>query len=343
MANVELSLVGLDRRTVSFALAVKRYAATPGARHTFTITGYDEDPFAVSTAEKLEAIDRVARDAAPAVENADLVMVAMPYHTVKLIFELIGTACKTGAVVVDFSPLKLPSIDWAEQYFRRNADGRPEVYLVGATVVANSEAIDDPRTTPDAASADLFNNATLALSPAADCPPEAVALVSDLATLLGIKLRYMDAAEHDGVMAATEVLPLLLQLVTFQSIHGGSGWGDIQHLTNSTFTLATYRLALDNPKDVALLFSLNQANNLRVLEALIAESGKLLEILKNNDSKFLEASFEHASQNYSVWQQVRRGSKVTSGDEQHLKAGPRLFGALPGLIMGRGKRKDEEK
>ncbi len=311
MANVAITLIGLDRRTASLGLALKRYAAAPGARHTFTITGYDEDPFAVEAAEKLEAVDQVAKDPALALQNADLVYVAMPYHAVKTIFEVIGPVCKRGAV--------------------------------GASIIANSELIGDPRTTPDAASADLFDNATLALCAAPDCPPEAVALVSDLAALLGMKLRFMDAAEHDGAIAATEMLPLLLQLAVFESIQSSPGWSDLQHLTNAPFALATFRLGLEDPKDVAMLLNLNRDNNIRVLESVIAQAGEIITQLRTDEREILEDTFDHATKAYAMWEQARRGSKAAARNEPQMVAGPRLFGALPGLVRGRLNRKEDRK
>ncbi|HLY24851.1 MAG TPA: prephenate dehydrogenase/arogenate dehydrogenase family protein [Aggregatilineales bacterium] len=336
MAKVEVALIGLDRRTVSLGLALKAHAAKADARHSFTITGYDEDPFAVETAEKLGALDQVVSDPALAVRDANLVYVAVPYHALKTIFREIGPTCKRGGVVVDLAPLKEPSIGWAKETFKRDTDGLYEVYLVGASVIANSELLGDPRTTADAASAELFENATLALGPAPDCPPDAVALVSDLSTLLNIKLRFMDPAEHDGAIAAMEALPLLLQLAMFESVKASPGWEDLQHLANSPFALGTFRLGLDDPKDAAQMLSLNRANNVRVLENLIAQAGEILEVLRTGDGDTLEVAFEHATEDYATWEQTRRASKMSLREQHQLTSpGLRLFGSLPGLIRGK--------
>src|SRR5260221_9991349 len=62
----------------------------------------------------------------------------------------------------------------------------------------------------------------LVLSPAVNCPPEAIKFVSELAALLGLKLHFTDPAEHDGIIASMESLPLLMQLALFQTANGRS-------------------------------------------------------------------------------------------------------------------------
>src|SRR5215831_3764670 len=99
-------------------MALKRQNKVSSAPHQFAIVGSDPDSMAMKTAHKLEAIDQEERSARTAVGKADLVMVAVPYGSVEDTFSEIGPALKAGAVVMDLSPLKMPSLQWAKEHFR---------------------------------------------------------------------------------------------------------------------------------------------------------------------------------------------------------------------------------
>jgi prephenate dehydrogenase len=342
MTQVNVTLCGLDRLNASFGLALKQLSQAPNSHHQFMITGSDEDRSKTEKARELGAIDQASRDIGSAVQNADLVFISMPYGVMPNILSLIGPELKVGAVVIDLSLLKQPSIEWAKQYFRKASDGQPQAYLVGVTPIINPAYITDPRTDIEAAHADLFAEGTLVLSPSAMCPPDAVQLVTDLAGLMGVKVHFTDPVEHDGIVAATEGLPLFVQVALFQTLARSSGWDDLRRLSNPAFALSTYRMETDNAEDFALFTEQNRANSVRVLESLVRTLNEMLEIVKTGDRISLSELFSDSAAQYSKWQNDRGRNKWGTETEMPRVETTRFFGALPNLLpIGRGKKSDD--
>jgi len=342
MARVNVTIIGLQRLGASLGLALKRLMKEPGQKHEFVIVGNDEKPSAMDAALKLGAIDQKVRDLETAVENADLVFITAPYSLASDIFSIIGPAIKAGAVVMDMSPLKLAAIDWAKKYFRRNKDGEYEAYLVGVTPIVNPEHLEGLRGDTESARADLFDNGQFVISPAPDCPEEAVQLIADLAGLLNIRLHFVDPAEHDGLVAAMEQLPALLQLAFFRSLSISKAWTDLQRMGNPRFALATYLLAQESPEDLARPIFQNRDNAVRALETLIGTLDEIRDLLVSGDELALEQAFTDASRTYERWQAARH--KNSWGDQPERPAMPSasLMGSLGSMFNPFGKKKSKD-
>src|SRR5260221_6564808 len=160
-------------------MALKRQSKAPNTPHQFAVLGSDPDSSAMKAAHKLGAIDQEERSKRSAVEKADIVFVNVPYGSVQDLYSEIGQALKPGVVVLDASPLKLPSIQWANEHFRRSSEGHPEAYLVGVALLWGPDNLNSARIHTESAQADLFDNGMMILSPANDCPAEAVQLAAD--------------------------------------------------------------------------------------------------------------------------------------------------------------------
>jgi prephenate dehydrogenase len=242
---------------------------------------------------------------------------------------------------MDTSPLKLPSIGWAAESLRRDEEDNVQAYLVGVTPVINPEYLGDPGDDPETARADLFKEGLMVVSPVADCPPEAVRLISDLATLMGLKLHFVDPAEHDGMVAGMEGLPLLLQLGLFQSLVRAGSWQDARQLGNAPFFLATYRLAEGNPEALANLIYLNRENAVRRLDALIESLAALRGVLLNQDQDTLAENFDEAMKAYTEWEVARLTNHWQAGPSASGEGmrGFSLFGGLFPSLTGKKKTK----
>jgi prephenate dehydrogenase len=339
MAQVNVTIIGLQRLGTSFGLALKRLRENPKITHEFVVIGSDEDRDAMQEARKKGAIDQEMRDLERAVEKADIVFLASPYGIADEVFGVIGPALKPGAVVMDTSPVKLASMAWADKHFRRNDEGQPEVYLVGTTAMLNPAYLNDPGQAMETACADLFDGGMFVLSPAPDCPQEAVQLIADLVALMGVKLHFADPAEHDGLIAAMEGLPILLQLALFRSLSSSQAWDDLRRLGNATFALATRCLASGNPGDLAALVTRNRENTIRALEALIGTLEEVHDLLVKGDEDAVEGAFADAMEHYERWQSARR--KNDWGDRPEMpQAQPR--GLLGGLFVPLSMRKPKD-
>src|SRR5258708_19710352 len=117
MAVVNVSLIGLDRRSVSLALMLKEYSKRPEANHQFIITVNHDHGDEIEAASNLGAVDHDVQDQVTAVQNANLVVVAVPYHTVKDVVHNIAPLLMPRSGVLDLSPLKVPSLHRAHHSF----------------------------------------------------------------------------------------------------------------------------------------------------------------------------------------------------------------------------------
>src|SRR5690606_1822140 len=121
------------------------------------VTGYDSRPSVAKKVSGLKLVDELVNKAYSAVANKDIVVIAMPYSEVKSTYEIISQDLRSGVVVLDASPVKQPSMDWAKKYLPEGA------HLVAITPVINPkylfEGIDDL----DYAHEDLFDKGTMLL------------------------------------------------------------------------------------------------------------------------------------------------------------------------------------
>jgi prephenate dehydrogenase len=257
---------------------------------------------------------------------------------------IIGPALKPGAVVVDCGPLKLPAIRYAEKYLRRDDDGAPQAYLVGVTPIISPAHLGDPNDTPAEGDAALFGGGLIVICPTPGAPREAVQLVADLTELLGVRTHFIDPAEHDGMAAAMDNLPPLLQLAYLQSVAGARNWEDARLLGNQAFFLATYRLAAGDPETMAAEIHGNRENVLHRLDTLSDMLDELREALRQDDSAILAEYFQRAMNTHAAWQMARLtnryGFEPTETDEIRGSFSMNLFPTLG----GRGKNdKDKNK
>ena len=84
------------------------------------------------------AVHKIERNPGRACEDADLILLGVPFLDVRSVLEAIAPALKVDAVVVETAPLKMPIIDWAAQGIPR------ERHLVGAYLVARHPIPDPP-------------------------------------------------------------------------------------------------------------------------------------------------------------------------------------------------------
>lgn len=239
MANVNVTIIGLKRIGASFGLALKRYSKTPRAEHQFIVTGNDESADVLRTAHKLEAIDLEVRTPDAAVAKADLIILAARGGLYDDLYGVISAALKPGVVIMDLAPLKQPAIIRAEKYLPRDPEGNAVAYMVGATPILNPALLHETADDTEHARADLFDNGTLILSPAVTCRGEAIQLIADLGALLGMSVHFTDPAEHDGMVASMETLPLLLNFGLFRTLQQNNAWDDLRRLSNPAFALNT--------------------------------------------------------------------------------------------------------
>ncbi|MCD4687291.1 MAG: prephenate dehydrogenase/arogenate dehydrogenase family protein, partial [Anaerolineae bacterium] len=342
--HVHVSIVGLDRLSGSFALALKRYQEQPKAEHTFTIIGNDLRGHVMKTAEKLGMVDNFDRKLHKATANADLIVINAPASQLEDIYARLGPELKPGAVVLDLTPLKGPGIAWSHRHFPKNADGQPLAYMVGITPIVNVKGLYEANWDVETASAALFDEADVLVAPDPQCPAEAIALTEDIVRLIGGIPRFMDPAEHDGLSTATEGLPALLGVVLFNMLQQSEGWMEFRRMINPAFALAIQNLRHHSPQDLQTLFTANRADLVRHLDTLIGGLNELRDILdegpdEDGEMYTLEAYIQRVGREWEKWDTKRHSGKWE--DKQKLEPTSNLFGGIGSMITPRRPMRDD--
>ena len=184
VAGVGLGLIG-----GSIALAVRR------AWPSVVVTGVDSGEV-IDRARSLGAVDAASTDLV-IVSEASLVVLAAPVRqNIGRLLEL-PRLVRPSAVVTDVGSTKRAIVEAA-----RHVGG--EVTFVGGHPLAGATA-----SGIEHASADLFSGRRWLFTPEADSPPDALERLRVFVSMMGAEPCWMDAAEHDHLMAYLSHLPQL--------------------------------------------------------------------------------------------------------------------------------------
>jgi prephenate dehydrogenase len=240
MTNKQVALIGLGPLAASIGLALKN------AKPELTIVGTDRDGGLATRMQKLGAIDRVERRPASASKDAALVIISEPLTDMPAMLESVAETVAPGAVVTDTAPLKVDVLNWAKQFLPDT------VAFVGGHPLLAGPISEQPRP-------DLLVGVEYCLVPGANATEAAVDLLSGLIAAVGAQPYFLDAAEHDGLMAAVDGLPLALQLAFMAAVSNAGSWRDNQRAASAPFNHAT--CLLDNDPAVnAFMLGANRHN-----------------------------------------------------------------------------------
>src|SRR5215210_1711530 len=209
MPAERVAIVGLGLIGASLGLALHRLPQPP------RVVGYDLDRDARTRAARRHAIDQTAFDATEAVKDADLVILATPVRAVAPLLADLAPHLAPDCVVTDTGSTK-------EQIVRAAAEAAPHVAFVGGHPMAGklTHGSDD-------ADAELFVGTVYCLTPTVDTPRIAIERVTDLIEAVGAQPKFLDAAEHDGLVAAVSHLPYLLSSTLMAAASGDAGWREM--------------------------------------------------------------------------------------------------------------------
>ncbi len=302
-ATIKVGILGLGRVGASVGLALKRYNARKDARQQFVITGYAADNLQTQALKTINPVEHLAHNLLDAASDKDIVVVALPYRDVQSAYQLIGRDLRSGSVLLDMSPLKLPSQAWAEKYL---AD---EAHMVGVMPILNAKYLFDGLDDTEHAAEDLFDGGTMLLLPSAKCDRDAVELASDFGDLLGMSAHFGDPVEYDAWSAATEGLPAALGLAAFYALYRRDGWDDARRIGNPAFGRLTHHLYDHHPDDLRDLMLGNRENLARQIDATVETLQALRGLLMQNDQAALEEMLIQTMDTYVTWVVHRRDNR----------------------------------
>ncbi|MCC6457419.1 MAG: prephenate dehydrogenase [Caldilineaceae bacterium] len=264
MTKPIITIIGLGLTGTSMGLGLQREAGN------FEIVGHDKQPEVAQQARKLGAVHRTEWNLFKACAGAELIVLAVPLHELEELLPLLAEEVKPGTLIFAIGSLLLPAIE-------KGAKHLPD----GVHFVAGHAVITGVGATPSARP-DLFEKAVFALAAGVKTDPAALQLASDFVERVGATPLFVDALEHDGVMAGVEHLPMLLAAALMRSSASGAGWREAKRLAGRHFAEAT-----DVGGDAAALFAALQANKQSVVLKLQKMRQELAEwqVLLENDAE----------------------------------------------------------
>jgi prephenate dehydrogenase len=302
--KLQITIVGLGLIGASAGLALRRYA------DKVSIVGHDKDSKLAAKAKKMGAVDRTEWNLINAVSGADRVLLALPAAQIRGTLAVIANDLKTGCILVDTAEVKAPVLKWAAELLPK------EVHLIGGHPIL---LVENPSI--EGASPQLLKDKMFCLTPDAGSDAAAVRLAADLAEAIGAKPFFLDASEHDSMVAAVEHLPGILAGTLLEVASGSSGWPDMRKLAASQFYTGSLVMAEDGA-EAAEAWIANRDHVLYWLDQLSATLGSWRQHIADGENEALAKALDgglDARRNWlralsrGEWEEVVTAELPTSG------------------------------
>lgn len=268
----------------SVALALKK-AGSPA-----TIVGVGRTTESLQAALKLGVIDSASSNIPDAVKNADLVLIATPVAQTPSILKSIQPYLEANTVITDAGSTKTDVLACAHEIL-----GTKVCQFIGGHPIAGAE-----KSGVSAATADLYHNKNVVLTPDASTQSIAIERVKLLWEACGAKVSTMSAADHDRIFAAVSHLPHLLAFALVDEIASRPNAAQLFSFAASGFRDFT-RIAGSHPemwRDISLA---NRTALLEEISAFQIELTTLKSLLESHDGQALQTLFERASTARNAW------------------------------------------
>jgi prephenate dehydrogenase len=332
--TVKIAIIGLGQIGASIGLALASH------KDQVSTIGYDSSGEVNRKAHNMKAVEKIGHGLYASVEQADMVILALPLDQVRETLQAIGQDVREQAVVLDTAPVKSAVAAWAEEFLPFKH------HYVGLSLALNPLLLDETGSGIDSARADLFQNGLAAITAPPGTSSEAIKLAATFVTLLGSHVYFTDSAEADGIMATIHTLPTLAAAAMVETIIGQPDWMDIRKLAGRHFMSAMHQL--DGEKGLALAeaVQMNRINTVRVLDEYIAALESLRDEVEKEEKSGLRERFKAALHARAEWQR-ERGDSSWHEDESQRQMIPTFNDILRGPLglgkmLGRPKKKPED-
>jgi prephenate dehydrogenase len=262
-----VTVIGLGAVGQTLGLALAR------VRANYRILGHDRDADRVKAALQAGAIDQGRWNVRDAVAEADLVVLTEPLDQLIETLAVVAEAVPAGALITDTASTKAPVLAAARRLVPEGVS-----FIGGHPVLRRVPGADWTLT-----------GATYCLMPLAGASDASVRVMTGLVEALGAHPLYIDAAEHDALVAAVVDLPELLAAALTNTVERSPSSRDLRRLAGPGFLDFAYVpdegmagrsvALLANAEAVLLWLDQVQHGLATVRSALVAGDGAALEVM----------------------------------------------------------------
>ena len=277
---MRVAIIGLGLIGGSMGLALKAAGAE--------VAGYARRPEVASLALQRGAVNRCGSDLPETIKGAEIIVIATPVLTVKKVFIDIAKYLPKGAIVTDVASTKVDVMNWAGQYLPA------KTCFVGGHPMAGKEV-------PGLAASDanLFHGCTYCLVPGKNFNAESRKKMEDMIKLMGARPFYIDAQEHDELVAGVSHLPHLLSVALIETMVNDPRWSNMAKLASSGYRDTT-RLASGDPRMSRDICLTNKKPILEAIDNYIHSLNELRRLVSDGDER-IEDHFIRAREAREDW------------------------------------------
>ncbi len=268
----------------SFALALRKAHAVD------SVVGFGRSDQTLVHAKQLGIINRIGKDIAAEVADADLVMLATPVGQMAELMARIAPYLGAKTIVCDGGSTKSDVVGYAYAQL-----GDKAAQFVPAHPIAGAE-----QSGAAAARSDLFQWKKVVLTPLPENSAVSVDRVRRAWELCGAMVSQMTPQQHDEVFAVVSHLPHLLSFALVHDIAQRDNRDLLLSFAASGFRDFT-RIAASNPEMWRDICMANREVLIRELQVYIAELNRLSSALAAGDAQQVEQTFLAARELRAGW------------------------------------------
>ena len=325
----DVAVIGLGATGAAMGRALRASGAT--------VAGYDPHPPTARRAAQSGAVDASAPSLEKAVAGARIILLATPLADMRDALAAVGSLAPQVDVVTDACILKSPVMEWARECLP------PSVPFVGGRPILRGP--DDERgrgrtsplagaayagpygANPGANETSPFAGAAYAITAGADAPPDAVDAVAALARAVGAEPFFVDAAEHDSFVIATEMLPRIAAAAAVDAATTAPAWRDAHRLSGAAFQNAVRAAEID-PAELAIAMRCAPDALRARLDGLAAA----LDAVRALAAAGAEADWERTAERLADRNAARRARLAAASSAPHSP--PLERASLSALLLG---------
>ena len=274
----KLCIFGVGLIGGSLALALKK------ANYCQHIVGCSRNEAHLKRAVELGVIDSYTIDQQAAVEDADVVLLAVPIRAIETILENIKDSLADKTIVTDAGSAKGSVVDAVKRVYKGHL---PENFVAGHPIAGREKS------SVEAAIDDLYQDHKVILTPTTGTSSDAIDAVTTMWEATGATVEKLAIKQHDDVLAATSHLPHVLSY-TFVNSLSKSDYGDAVFDFAAGGFESFSRIA---SSDAVMWRDICLENKTAILDALDAyqeDLAKIKEAINASDADEIQSLFEKA-------------------------------------------------
>jgi prephenate dehydrogenase len=281
-SDLTITIIGLGLLGGSLAAALSKHC------RNCHVQAWARREESIQQARQLALIDKGSTNPADVLPSSDISILCIPLDATLKFIEANADLWCSESIVSDVGSVKEKIQTVAEPILTKRG-----VYFVGGHPIAGSEEGGLSN-----ADSELFQKATVFLTPGETTPTFTVDRLSRLWRHLGALPCALPAPLHDSIVASTSHLPHLVssmladQVLSDERNRYGTG-GAFRDMT---------RIASSNSWMWREIFSYNQSYLLDQLHDYIAKLQRIEELIKQNAWEELERHLRNAAQKHTHWQ-----------------------------------------